>query len=166
MKNIGIVRRIDELGRIVIPKELRNVLGIIAGDELEIYLENDLIILKKYSALLSEKDKTNKIIDSISNLIAGLLLVADKEKILTKGRYENKKLPNIIKNIILDRQNYCLNSEEVYTFDDIKIKGYYYFSPIIQNSNTNGVIILIKNNKISNEDIIFMNVLKNIIEKI
>ena len=49
MKTTGIIRRIDELGRIVIPKEIRKNLRIKNGESLEIYLENDSIILKKYS---------------------------------------------------------------------------------------------------------------------
>ena len=48
MKNTGIVRRIDELGRIVIPMELRNKLEIKEKDELEIYVEGSGIVLKKY----------------------------------------------------------------------------------------------------------------------
>ena len=48
MKETGIVRPIDELGRIVIPKELRKVFGIKDRDELEIFVENNMIILKKY----------------------------------------------------------------------------------------------------------------------
>ncbi|AXI07530.1 transition state regulator Abh [Oceanobacillus zhaokaii] len=48
MKSIGIVRRVDELGRVVIPIELRRTLDIHVKDEVEIYVENDKIILKKY----------------------------------------------------------------------------------------------------------------------
>lgn len=49
MKNIGIVRKVDELGRIVIPKELRRTLNLEEGDGLEIYTEGEQIILKKYA---------------------------------------------------------------------------------------------------------------------
>lgn len=48
MKSTGIVRKVDELGRIVIPKELRKKFGIAEKDDLEIYTENNKIILKKY----------------------------------------------------------------------------------------------------------------------
>lgn len=48
MKSTGIVRRVDELGRIVIPIELRRVLGIGEKDALEIYTDNEKIVLKKY----------------------------------------------------------------------------------------------------------------------
>ena len=49
MKSIGIVRGVDELGRVVIPKELRNILAIEKKTPLEIFVENDLIILRKYA---------------------------------------------------------------------------------------------------------------------
>ena len=48
MKSTGIVRRIDELGRIVLPSELRKSLGIDVKDSLEIYTSGDSVILKKY----------------------------------------------------------------------------------------------------------------------
>lgn len=50
MKSTGIVRKVDELGRVVIPKELRRTLEIAEKDPLEIYVEEDQIILKKYQA--------------------------------------------------------------------------------------------------------------------
>ena len=48
MKSTGVVRKIDELGRIVLPKELRKSFGIDVGDPLEIFTEDDRIILKQY----------------------------------------------------------------------------------------------------------------------
>lgn len=48
MKSTGVVRRVDELGRIVIPIELRRNLDIIEKDALEIYVDGDMIVLKKY----------------------------------------------------------------------------------------------------------------------
>ena len=52
LKAIGIVRRIDDLGRIVIPKEIRKTMGIKKGDPLAIYTDDDgVIILKKYSPI-------------------------------------------------------------------------------------------------------------------
>ena len=48
MKSTGIIRKVDELGRIVLPIELRRTLDIAERDELEIYMENDRIILQKF----------------------------------------------------------------------------------------------------------------------
>ncbi|HDR5271539.1 AbrB/MazE/SpoVT family DNA-binding domain-containing protein [Bacillus thuringiensis] len=50
MKATGIVRKVDELGRVVIPKELRDTLGIGVKSPLEIFVDNENIILKRYSA--------------------------------------------------------------------------------------------------------------------
>lgn len=65
MKSTGIVRKVDQLGRIVTPIELRRTLGIAEGDPLEIFIEEDLIILKKYEsykacAITGEIKKENK----------------------------------------------------------------------------------------------------------
>ncbi|KGE20039.1 AbrB/MazE/SpoVT family DNA-binding domain-containing protein [Paenibacillus wynnii] len=49
MKSTGIVRRIDELGRVVLPKELRRTLGIAPLDPLEVFVDGDKIVLKKYT---------------------------------------------------------------------------------------------------------------------
>ena len=56
MKSTGIVRKVDDLGRVVLPKELRRTLGIEEKDALEIYIDNDKIILKKYQPN-AEKDE-------------------------------------------------------------------------------------------------------------
>ena len=57
MRATGIVRRVDDLGRIVIPREIRRTLGIREGEPLEIYLENDAVIFRRYSFRLSEEVK-------------------------------------------------------------------------------------------------------------
>ena len=49
MKATGIVRKVDELGRIVLPIELRRTLGIVVRDPIEIYVDEDKILLKKYA---------------------------------------------------------------------------------------------------------------------
>lgn len=61
MKATGIVRRVDDLGRIVIPKEIRRSLKIREGDPLEIFLEKDYVCFKRYSALNSLDDKVLRI---------------------------------------------------------------------------------------------------------
>jgi transcriptional pleiotropic regulator of transition state genes len=64
MKSTGIVRKIDELGRIVLPIELRRTLEIMERDPMEIYVESDTIILKKYEPAVKE-DGGKKYICSI-----------------------------------------------------------------------------------------------------
>lgn len=64
MEAIGIVRRVDDLGRIVIPKEIRRNLGIREGDPLEIFLHEDCVCFKKYTT-----DKLEKVYDAFRDLV-------------------------------------------------------------------------------------------------
>lgn len=66
MKATGIVRRIDDLGRIVIPKEIRRTLKIREGDPLEIFLENDCVCFKRYSALGSLSEETLRVVQNMA----------------------------------------------------------------------------------------------------
>ena len=59
MNAIGIIRRIDELGRIAFPKEIRRAMKIKEGDPLVIYLDKDSIILKKYNADVTEQGRNS-----------------------------------------------------------------------------------------------------------
>lgn len=63
MKSTGIVRKVDELGRIVLPKELRRTLDIAEKDALEIYTEGELILLKKYAPTCVFCSEGNNIIN-------------------------------------------------------------------------------------------------------
>jgi len=65
MKSTGIVRKVDELGRIVLPIELRRTLGIAEKDPLEIYVDGDRIILRKYEpAIDSPKALIRELLDN------------------------------------------------------------------------------------------------------
>ena len=66
MKETGIVRRIDDLGRIVIPKEIRRSLKIREGDPLEIFLEKDCVCFKRYSALGSLSEETLRVVQTMA----------------------------------------------------------------------------------------------------
>ena len=69
MKATGIIRRVDDLGRVVIPKEIRKRMGIVDGEPMEIYLEDDAIVYKKYNANISVADEINRLRDHIENEI-------------------------------------------------------------------------------------------------
>jgi len=62
MKSTGVVRKVDELGRIVLPKELRTVLNINEKDSIEIFTDNDKIILQKYQPACTFCSNVNNII--------------------------------------------------------------------------------------------------------
>ena len=66
MKATGIIRRVDDLGRVVIPKEIRRTLKIREGDPLEIFLENDYVCFKRYSALGSLSEETLRVAQTMA----------------------------------------------------------------------------------------------------
>lgn len=66
MKATGIVRRVDDLGRVVIPKEIRRSLKIREGDPLEIFLEEDCVCFKRYSALGSLSEETLRVVQTMA----------------------------------------------------------------------------------------------------
>ena len=93
MKTTGIIRRIDELGRIVIPKEIRKNLRIKNGESLEIYLENDSIILKKYSQIESLKNVSIDYVEAFNQIIKHNIIVTDRDKVVAvSGPFKKKYL--------------------------------------------------------------------------
>lgn len=98
MKTLGITRRIDGLGRIVIPKEIRRKLHLNYGDLFEIYInDTDSITLKKYSLLSENKKIISNYIKLLAKKIDGKIMVTDLKEVVfsSDSRLENK-VANII----------------------------------------------------------------------
>lgn len=85
MKSTGIVRKVDELGRVVIPIELRRTLDIAEKDALEIYVDNDRIILKKYKPNMTCQ-VTGEVSDENLSLAQGKIILSPQgaEEILNE----------------------------------------------------------------------------------
>ena len=82
MKATGIVRRIDDLGRVVVPKEIRRVLRIREGDPLEIYTGNSgEVILKKYSPIHDLSQFADEYAESAVRILGGTILVSDTDHV-------------------------------------------------------------------------------------
>ena len=98
MKATGIVRRIDDLGRVVIPKEIRRTLRIREGDPLEIYTERDgEVIFKKYSPMGDLADFAVQICDAIGKNTGRIAAVCDRDSVIA--------LSGAPKRDLLDRHN-------------------------------------------------------------
>ncbi len=83
MKATGVVRRIDDLGRIVIPKEIRKVLRIKEGDPLEIFTDKEgEIILKKYSPIGELTEFASTYADTISMTTGHITCITDKDTVI------------------------------------------------------------------------------------
>lgn len=116
MKATGIVRRIDDLGRIVIPKEIRRTLRIREGDPLEIYTDSDgEVIFKKYSPVGELSSFAVAYAEVLSKTSGLPTLISDRDHIVavagvSKREYLERRITSSAEELIENRQSY--NSEE------------------------------------------------------
>jgi len=93
MKATGIVRRIDDLGRVVIPKEIRRTMRIREGDPLEIFTEKDgEVIFKKYSPMGELADFAAQICETLSKTTGCIAAVCDRDTIISISGAPKKEL--------------------------------------------------------------------------
>ena len=117
MQEQGIVRRIDELGRLVIPKELRKTLRIREGDPLEIYASKDELVLKKYSPISSLKEISSAVADGIENITEKTCIITDCDTVVYVSSGKNKDMigKNIseeMEQILKDRKSVVLSRSD------------------------------------------------------
>ena len=93
MKATGIVRRIDDLGRVVIPKEIRRVLRIREGDPLEIFTEKDgEVIFKKYSPMGELSEFAAQICDSLHKTTGAVAVICDRDTVIAVAGGSRREL--------------------------------------------------------------------------
>jgi len=92
MKATGIVRRIDELGRVVIPKEIRRTLRIREGDPLELFTDRDELMLKKYSPIASIEQFSQGAAKSLNEQSGHLAVICDTDGVLNAAGTGKKAL--------------------------------------------------------------------------
>lgn len=148
MKSTGITRRIDDLGRIVIPKEIRKNLKIKENEVLEIFINNDEIILKKFSRFNDSEKVLSDYIKVINDMTGNDVIITDRDKVIlsTKKLEEkllNKKLSEYVNDLMENRSTFLSNDMKgIEVIDNEKIKQNYYFIPFIIDSDVVGSIIM------------------------
>ena len=96
MKATGIVRRIDDLGRVVIPKEIRRTLRIREGDPLEIFTDREgEIILKKYSPIGELSQFAKQYADSLAQTTGHIVCIADRDTLIAAAGATKKDLVSV-----------------------------------------------------------------------
>ena len=112
MKATGIVRRIDDLGRVVIPKEIRRVLRIREGDPLEIYTDREgEVIFKKYSPIGELASFAAQYAETLHKTCNMSVIITDRDAVIacsgvSKKEYSDKRLSDAMENIIESRNIY------------------------------------------------------------
>ena len=149
MKSTGVVRRVDDLGRIVIPKEIRRTLRIRDGESLEIFVDREMIALKKFSNLNNMEEFSKQLVDIINTVIDKNVLITDTDKFIAgsgnmKKKYLNKNISKYLENIMKDRTFLVENStHDIQLLDGEKDQVAYCINPIIMNGDAIGLVLIL-----------------------
>ncbi|MFV0341652.1 MAG: stage V sporulation protein T [Anaerocolumna sp.] len=153
MKATGIVRRIDDLGRVVVPKEIRRTLRIREGDPLEIFTDREgEIILKKYSPIGELGQFAKQYADSLAQTTGHIIAISDKDQFVAasgslKRELISKPITQELERVIEEREN-ILASKDDKTFirivsDDDTEYSYQVIWPIISEGDAIGSVVLL-----------------------
>ena len=144
-------KRVDELGRIVIPKQIRNTFKIRDFDELELYIEDDKIILKKTGGIFLLKEK----FDNVLSFMGKYLLI--NAFILEQNKVVSTNISYIKDNSILltDINDFLISQDqkELLFENDIRVNGYIKTYQLIRDSNLYGYIVFVSDKLKENIDI-------------
>ncbi len=151
MKATGIVRRIDDLGRVVIPKEIRRIMRIREGDPLEIYTDKDgEVIFKKYSPMGELASFAAQICDSLNKTSGFMSAVTDRDVVIavsgnSKRDLMDKRLSEELERIMESRQIYQYKQGEnkVYVTDGVEKYFVGLAAPIIAEGDVSGCVLFV-----------------------
>ena len=154
MKATGIVRRIDDLGRVVIPKEIRRTLRIREGDPLEIFTDREGgVILKKYSPIGELTDFSREYAESLQQAIGHVVLIADKDAFISasgtpKKDYIERKISSELEDVMDGRKTVLLDKSQnvvipLHNDDDENKYVNQVISPILAEGDAIGTVIIL-----------------------
>lgn len=155
MRATGIVRRIDELGRVVIPKEIRRTLRIRDGDPLEIFTDHDgEVILKKYSPIGEMSSFAKDYTESLFRSLGHIACIVDRDQVIaasgvSKKELSDKPISHDLETAIANRQTVALNRQMggrmVAVTNEENEAGYtaQVLSPIIADGEAIGAVLLL-----------------------
>ncbi len=156
MKTTGITRRIDELGRVVIPKEIRKNMHLKTGELLEIYLQDsETIVLKKHSVINHEQEFINNFIKSLSKKINCEIYVTNLSEIVfsSKENLIGEKISQTLENMIGNTINIS-NEKTLNLTNNVTLTGDFKVYPILPNGDFSGLVIFEKNVDTTNSELI------------
>ena len=153
MKATGIVRRIDDLGRVVIPKEIRRTMRIREGDPLEIFTNRDgEVIFKKYSQLGEMEDFAAQLCDTMSRSTGCICAVTDRDTIIAvaggaKRELMGKRITAELEQIMENRRIYqhSGNSSPVPVCDGSDTLTAMVAAPILSEGDLLGLVLFVDN---------------------
>ena len=161
----GIVRRVDSLGRVVIPKEIRKVLKIKENEQLEIKVDDDKIILSKYSDIHDYDKSINNLVNVIKDISNKDIIITNLNKIVITSKdykdYLGIELNSYLLNILDNRKYIEELTPNNLKITDKEINVSYVIKPIIVHGDTIGLIMMLSNTNISRNDLNLLVLLEN-----
>lgn len=158
MKATGIVRRIDELGRVVIPKEIRKNLRICEGENVEIFVDtNESIILKKFSVVKKLEDFAQDLTDVIHSFLKHNIIITDTDSIIAisgnlKKNYLSKSISSSLVTSIQRRENIVeKHDKDIQIIEDENIECTYIINSIFAHGDVVGLVIILSEEDKINE---------------
>lgn len=161
MKATGIVRRIDDLGRVVIPKEIRRTLRIREGDPLEIFTDRDgEIILKKYSPIGELGAFAKEYAESLAKNAGHVTCIVDKDQIIavsggTKKEFMEKHISSELEEVINNRNTLIADRSDSKFVpileNDSESYNHELITPILCEGDVLGAIIMLSDNQTMGE---------------
>jgi AbrB family transcriptional regulator (stage V sporulation protein T) len=149
MKATGVVRRIDELGRIVIPKEIRRTLKIKEGTPLEIYSgDSGELLLKKYSPIVELGEIAQDVCESIALILQKNVIITNMDKVISTSAGCKKMIDRQIDAYIEKLANarkteiFLQSEKPLSIFLDYTSAKIYILAPIISGGDVVGTIII------------------------
>ena len=150
MKATGIVRRIDDLGRVVIPKEIRRTMRIREGDPLEIYTDADgEVIFKKYSPMGELSEFTNQYAEVLYRATNLPVLITDRDHVISvvgipKREAYEKRITKQLEDIMENRADFVAGgSGELLPIEGLQRSAAVAF-PIVGGGDVTGAVILLR----------------------
>ena len=151
MKATGIVRRIDDLGRVVIPKEIRRTMRIREGDPLEIFTDREgEVILKKYSPINDLSEFATEYVESLYESLGLPIFLSDRDEMIAiagvaKKTYSHRRLSNFAEDAMKERRPILHQQDTVIElvpgqYEEVKS---YCIVPIVANGDIIGAIYVI-----------------------
>lgn len=150
MKATGIVRRIDDLGRVVIPKEIRRTMRIREGDPLEIFTDNDgEVVFKKYSPVGEMSPFATQFADIISRACSLPVLICDRDHVVaaagvSKKEFIDRRISGQLEELMEQRQTHIARAGEQKRLQPVESVERYagVVVPIIASGDVTGTVCL------------------------
>lgn len=157
MKDTGIVRRIDVLGRVVIPKEIRKTLKINEGDPVEIYTEKDALVISKYSPVKTLGGSLDCAAESLAKCTGHSVIICDKTNYISAAgagvkNVVSNKISSAVEKLIMQKKTLVVNHSEggapveIIGDDSMNVSNQL-FMPIVCSDEPIGGIILMEKAK-------------------